>query len=153
MNRKVYVDKSKTGRGLFAARNIRKGEVLFRFTGKVVKFDSYTRLQIGPGRWVEPGKATCRWINHSCYPNAGIRGSRTFVAIKPIRKGKEVTYDYSTSEDAPMRQPYIRGCRCGSRNCRRNIWGWSRLPERLKRKYARFTSAWLKKRAAAANGA
>jgi len=57
-----------------------------------------------------------KYINHSCDPNCEtdiVRGKIWISAIKDIKKGEELSYDYGYDmhcfEDHP--------CRCNSKNC------------------------------------
>ncbi|RLE47727.1 SET domain-containing protein, partial [Candidatus Woesearchaeota archaeon] len=59
---------------------------------------------------------TARWINHSCNPNCetiNINGHIWIVALRDIRKGEELSYDYGYSLDDFEEHP----CHCGSKNC------------------------------------
>lgn len=60
------------------------------------------------------------YLNHSCDGNVGFNQDGDFVAIKDIRKGKELTYDYGLVESNPK---FRMQCRCGSKNCREVITG------------------------------
>jgi hypothetical protein len=59
------------------------------------------------------------FFNHSCEPNAGIKGQIFLIAMRDIRKGEEVTFDYAMClhETKEARQ-YRMKCRCESPNCR-----------------------------------
>ncbi len=108
MSRNLYVDNSSIeGKGIFAKRNFKRGETIFILKGKIKKWlvTNKRTAQVGAD-WVGIGKDT--WIdpaypflymNHSCNPNMGIRGTRTFVALCTIKKGKELTVDYSITEE------------------------------------------------------
>jgi len=62
---------------------------------------------------------TCWHINHSCGGNIGFKGEN-FVAIRNIRSGEELTYDYGLVETSPR----VRWrCACGSRRCRGVVTG------------------------------
>jgi hypothetical protein len=69
-----------------------------------------------------------RFMNHSCEPNAAIRGRRA-VSLKPIEPWQEVTFHYNTTE-YEMEEPF--DCRCGSGRCEGQIRGFRFLsqPER-----------------------
>ena len=57
-----------------------------------------------------------KYVNHSCNPNTTvIKGCDT--AIKDIRKGEEITSDYS--KDGV--QLFHFHCQCGSKNCKKYI--------------------------------
>ena len=63
------------------------------------------------------------YMNHSCAPNAGdLNGASalTAIALRPIRKGEEVTCDYRTVADPDDRRyrPLLKfRCRCEAKNC------------------------------------
>ena len=60
---------------------------------------------------------TARLINHSCDPNCEVYGTGLKVwvyAIRDIRKGEELSYDYGFGFDQDYKD---FPCRCGSSNC------------------------------------
>ena len=60
---------------------------------------------------------TARLINHSCDPNCEVFGSgmKVFVyAMKNIKKGDELSYDYGFSYDSDYKQ---FPCKCRTKNC------------------------------------
>ncbi len=141
------------GRGLFAAKTMRKGEIVAikgghvlnrRTLGRVRSRIAESYLQIDDdfyigainGREVRRNKL---FINHSCAPNVGLRGPITFVALRGIKAGEELTYDWAMEENSPAVTP----CRCGARRCRKILTGrdW-RIP-RLQRRYRGYFSAYL----------
>jgi hypothetical protein len=143
---------TRKGQGLFALlRPIQRGEVLFYATGREVRdiYDERYRLgqhwlAIGRGCWlVPPRRYPLYFINHSCDPNAGLKGTRTFVAMRAIRKGEEITFDYSTSEEDPF---WHMHCRCGAPCCRKIIRSIEFLPPTLFRKYRQFIPSYLRRR-------
>jgi len=72
-----------------------------------------------------------RLINHSCSPNceAEQKDEQIFIcALKDIKKGEELTFDYNFGIDNYSEHP----CRCGSSNCVGYIVGekhWPKLKE------------------------
>ena len=40
-------------------------------------------------------------LNHSCAPNAGLRGQIGIVAMRNIAPGEEITFDYAMCDSAP----------------------------------------------------
>jgi hypothetical protein len=59
---------------------------------------------------------TAKYINHSCDPNCeaiNIDGEIWICAIRDIRKGEELSYNYGYSLDDFEEHP----CHCGSHNC------------------------------------
>src|SRR5438132_12441220 len=65
------------------------------------------------------------YSNHSCDANLGIRGEITFVAMRDIRAGEELTHDWVMTDD----DDYSVECKCGAPNCRKIVTGkdWQRL--------------------------
>ena len=60
---------------------------------------------------------TARLINHSCDPNCEVYGTGLKVwvyAIRDIKKGEELSYDYGFGFDQDYKD---FPCRCGSSNC------------------------------------
>ena len=90
-------------------------------------------------------KEEFRCINHSCNPNAGIRGDNELFALKKIREGEELTYDYSTTmwEDQVKIKKWLRlplwvlRCKCNEDNCRKMIGQFYDLPKPIQLKYIR----------------
>jgi hypothetical protein len=71
---------------------------------------------------------TARLINHSCSPNceAWIEGRRIFIhALRDIRAGEELTYDYGFDVDCYEEHP----CRCGEPECVGHIVSREQWPE------------------------
>jgi hypothetical protein len=127
------------GRGLFARRDLRAGEVLLEYRGECV--DPEKALLVPTACALRYGRAfllgtpdgrivngecmgnPARWINHSCEPNcvAEERAGRIFIrTLRPIRVDRELTIDYALSiEDnvtPAMRERFV--CRCGAQRCR-----------------------------------
>jgi hypothetical protein len=139
-NAKFYVAKSKFGKGLFAKKDIKVGENILIFTGGIINFDQAIlkappyegdALQIGKNTYVNlepPG----RFVNHSCEPNAGIKNDIELVALRNIKAGEEIYFDYSTTMDEDY---WSLQCGCGNTNCRKVIKDFKHLPHYVKRKY------------------
>ena len=117
--------------GLFAKSDINKGEKVIeykgrKFTHKQVeendRFDNSKAIYLFTlnERYVLDGDTkinTAKYINHSCNPNCEvdiIKGKIWIIAIKDIKKGDELSYDYGFGYDADFRQ---FPCKCGSKNC------------------------------------
>lgn len=91
-------------------------------------------FQIGDNLFMDL-EETSRSFNHSCDPNVYVRGRDELVALRPIRKGEEITYDYSTTMRydlekirASGNEPWTCPCHCGAYNCRGIINEFSTLP-------------------------
>ncbi len=90
----VYVkDSDIHGKGLFASRDIKKGELIGEFKHKPAKKDGMYVL------WVEEDRGyrvldDFKYINHSNKPNAAYYDDFTVMALKKIRKDEEITHYY-----------------------------------------------------------
>jgi uncharacterized protein len=141
------------GRGLFARRRIRKGEIVAikgghvydaRTLAKVKGRVAVSYIQIADRFFI--GALTAAevarnkiFINHSCAPNLGIRGQITYVALRDIGAGEELTYDWAMEEN--RRDP--TRCRCGARGCRGVLSGRDWTIPRLQRRYRGYFSSYL----------
>jgi len=125
--KKSNIDK----RGLYASKNIKPGTKIIEYIGKLIakketetnpKFDNDKDIYLfninnkydldGDYSW-----NTARLINHSCNPNCevGGKGLKLWItAIKDIKKGEELSYDYGFGYDLDYKQ---FPCKCGSQNC------------------------------------
>ncbi len=122
----IVKNTKKYGKGVFAGRFIKRGEVIYllsgeRFTAKdfVAKIKSGKEyiddpLQIGKRTYLDLDSLS-RTFNHSCNPNSSLRKASELFAIRDINKGEEITYDYSLTI-APTK--WNMKCVCGSENCR-----------------------------------
>ena len=155
---KTEVRESKIhGRGLFATATIGKGEVVAVKGGHIVDRETLQReitpllgpaeIQIDDNLFIAPVTTEERelsmlYSNHSCDPNLGVRGEITFLALRDIAPGEELTHDWAMTDD----DNYSVECNCGAPNCRKLLTGkdWQR-PE-LQRKYAGHFSAYISKR-------
>jgi hypothetical protein len=91
-------------------------------------------------RWIDPlASNPLRFVNHSCTANVGYFESGNVVALQRIRKGVELTLDYSISESDPLwefaPQTAGGGCACGSLRCRGRILSIQSLPHSVFRSY------------------
>ncbi len=84
--------------------------------------------------------ASMVFLNHSCEPNCGVAGNLMFVAMKDVKAGEELTFDYAMHYAEP---DYAMDCNCQTTSCRHRITGndWQ-LPE-LQRKYAGYFSWYI----------
>jgi SET domain-containing protein len=142
------------GRGLFAIADIAKDEIVAVKGGHIVDGKTLREeitpvlgpmeIQIGDDLFIAPVSEEERelsmlYLNHSCDPNLGIRGEITFVAMRDIRSGEELTHDWALTDD----DDYSIECNCGAADCRKNLTGkdWQR-PD-LQNRYAGYFSAYL----------
>lgn len=124
MKRDVIVKKSKINkRGLFAARNFSKDEIVLRWNPQVLKKDEVNNLRpTEKGYIYKPDKNRYflmqppeRYVNHSCEPNTKIDSFKD-IAIRDIKKGEEITSNYGNSPSVSFE------CNCGSKKCRRVVY-------------------------------
>lgn len=154
MFEKIEIKKSNIeGKGVFASLDIEKGEIICRMKGKPVSIEKLKQMyESQEVRVDDPFQIKndtylildipYLLINHSCSPNSGVRGRLTLVAIKDIKKGEEITYDYSTTEwsDKSLwkinwQEEWVIKCNCNSENCRKEVREFPLLPSDLKKKY------------------
>lgn len=135
----IYIGECDVGMGVFANRDIAPGEVILAIEGPLIDFAETKRrgarecmaIQIGFNKYIDtqpPGV----FVNHSCEPNSGIRENKYLVALREIRKGREIRYDYSTTMEE---QSFTMKCLCGAPACRKVITDFSTLPRPLREKY------------------
>ena len=139
MNPLVFVDKCDVGFGVFASRDIKKGETIFIFSGQIVpgdiaklpKSNAYA-LQIDVDTYIDPD-GLGRFINHSCQPNAGIIEKKVVIALENIPINTEVRFDYSTT----MLERFwtLEECTCGAPRCRKVVEDFDLLPLALQQYY------------------
>jgi SET domain-containing protein len=149
------------GRGLFATAKIDKGEVVLVKGGHIVNRATLrekvtpvlgpVEIQIDDNLYITPvtpeeREGSMLYSNHSCDANLGMRGEITFVAMRHIAAGEELTHDWCTTDD----DDYSVKCNCRSSNCRGTLTGkdWQR-PE-LQKRYAGYFSAYLAEKIAKA---
>lgn len=117
------VKRGLSGLGLFATKDIKKGEWIIEYVGKMCtnkEVENNTTMYLFEinNKWTIDGGArsnTARYINHACKPNAEseIIKKQVFIrAIKNIKAGEEITYDYGKEFFDEFIKPY--GCRCQS---------------------------------------
>jgi len=139
---KFVLKKNKKGLGIYAARPFRKGAVIHVLTGRAstpksiyyheadFKRGIIDPMQVGSSSYLKLDSFSVLF-NHSCDPTAGVRGRSTLFALRDIRKGQEITFDYSTTIDESF------WCQCGSKKCRGVIYDFFALPPRQQFHYYR----------------
>jgi D-alanine-D-alanine ligase len=134
----VMKGNSIAGYGIYATRDIKKGEVIFAGEGRSHRIVTKRFVE---KNWNEDEKLHFRryaypvsdelfilwdddpseWApqNHSCEPNTAFDGLNV-LALKNIYKGRELTLDYTQFLDENM-EPF--DCQCGASTCRGRISG------------------------------
>ena len=149
---KVAVYRSKIhGSGMFAKTNLRKGEVVFIKGGYILTSQElFTSEKIGSylpiddayfvgSRSKDEEIGIKLFVNHSCEPNCGLRGEITFVAMREIRKGEELTCDYAMIDN----DDYEFVCNCGSASCRKKVTGYDWKIKDIQHKYSNYFARYL----------
>jgi SET domain-containing protein len=157
---KTEVRESKIhGRGLFAVADIAQSEIVAvkgghivdrkTLRGKITPRLGPVEIQIGDDLFIAPisdeeREGSMLYLNHSCDPNLGVRGDITFVAMREIHAGEELTHDWAMTDD----DDYSVECNCGAPDCRKNLTGkdWQRRD--LQKRYAGYFSAYLARKIA-----
>src|SRR5436305_7303326 len=152
---KTEVRESKIhGCGLFAIADIPKTEIVAVKGGHIVDGKTLrekitpvlgpVEIQVGDDLFVAPVTREERdlsmlYSNHSCDPNLGMRGEITFVAMRHVRAGEELTHDWAMTDD----DDYSIECSCGAPDCRKTLTGKDWLWADLQTRYAGYFSAYL----------
>jgi len=146
MSSKFEVRRSKIhGSGVFAAKNIKKGEFIIEYKGLLRSHEEVDSAYDGEDETGHTFLFTlnedyvldanikgneARWINHSCDPNCDSEhvdaedGDKSkdrieIKAIRDIKTGEELSYNYGirlTERHTPKLKKLWR-CLCGSANC------------------------------------
>ncbi len=120
----VRVGRASAGLGLFATRPFKKGERIIEYVGRTLsKEEEYTSrskylFEVNSRKTIDGSTRSniARYINHSCTPNCEpeiVRGHIYIDAIKNIKAGEELVYDYGEEYFNEHIRPY--GCRCAKK--------------------------------------
>jgi len=128
--------------GCYTTSPIKKGAFVAEYTGKHITIaEADTLYEDSPrtylfgltnGSHVIDGDGIAAFINHSCDPNCEvdeIKGKVIITAIRNIKPGTELTYDYNLydgdlDDDSP--------CFCGMKKCRKSMYSKKELARRKK---------------------
>lgn len=147
------------GRGLFAREAIPAGEIVAVKGGAIMDAAAFASIrgQVSPAEiqieddlYIAPRGATeveanILCLNHSCNPNVGVRGQITFVAMRDVAAGTELTIDYAMIDGDPNER---MTCACGSLQCREVITGDDWRRRELRERYRGYFSRYLEDRIA-----
>lgn len=139
-------------KGMFAKDLIHKGEIVYIKGGHILTreelysssaINSY--LPISDNYYLgalSPDEEECikLYNNHSCDPNCGMHGEITFIAIRDINPGEELTIDYAFIDN----EDYSFECSCGSPFCRKRITGRDWQIKSIQDKYYPYFALYLK---------
>src|SRR5215471_9883601 len=148
------------GRGLFAIADIARDEIVAVKGGRIIDRKTLrekitpllgpVEIQIDDDLFIAPvtddeRELSMLYSNHSCNANLGMRGEITFVAMRDIRAGEELTHDWATTDD----DDYSVECKCGAPNCRKILTGKDWQRRELQKRYACYFSVYLARKIAA----
>jgi uncharacterized protein len=155
MKNKVVMRRSKIhGNGVFAIADIKKGEEIIEYKGKLIthaeaddRYSSdietgHTFIFILNKLWVIDANVDgneARWINTGCEPN-GIAFVHThkgkdrtkdkviIEAKRSIKAGEEIIYAYGIELDHPPSKAELNAwaCKCGSPKCKGTMLKWKK---------------------------
>lgn len=122
--KKVKAKRGLAGLGLFAGEDIKKGELIIEYIGEILnkeqadkKATSQYLFEVSRNKTIDgtPRWNIARYCNHACEEAANaeseIKRGRVFIqAIRNIKEGEEIVYDYGEEFVKEHIAPY--GCRC-----------------------------------------
>ena len=153
-DQKFTIKKSSiAGNGVFTNREILKNQSVCFLNGELCSLEEMMK-RVDEG-WEEPSDPLgidddeyldldelSRTFNHSCYSNSYIKGRSELIAIRNIKNGEEITYDYSTTMNdneeksvSAGRELWTCKCKCRSGNCRGIIDQFRTLPRGIQKYY------------------
>lgn len=120
----LRVARASAGLGLYATRPFKKGERIIEYVGRTLtnaeEYSSRSKylFEVNSRKTIDGAVRTniARYINHSCKPNCEpeIERGHIFIdAIKNIKAGEELVYDYGEEYFNEHIKPY--GCRCAKK--------------------------------------
>lgn len=138
------------GRGAYAARDIKAGEVIGVFGGIIIpegRMEEISRtvpaekLNIDHAMYIYPGFIMLHdyengcdplcFVNHSCDPSAKVVSGIVLTAVRDIALGEEISWDYRATDDVGN-WSYEFPCRCNTAKCT----GWVRVGPEFREKPA-----------------
>ena len=145
------------GKGVFAAKNFKKGDIILHSLYKNQKVYTKSDLiklpikkrdranYIGDGKYVID-LSLIGMVNHSCNPNSYVRYktmmNKDLIALRNIKRGEEICCYYAIDSIGNWKMR----CYCKNRNCRKYVYGnYFKLPNELQKKYWKYVPKWKKK--------
>ncbi|OGG88340.1 hypothetical protein A2592_00810 [Candidatus Kaiserbacteria bacterium RIFOXYD1_FULL_42_15] len=163
-NKKLETRKSPiSGTGVFAKKQIARGETVAVFGGFVVDVDTLkknkttcpkeykTILEIGYqitdnliyAPTTKAQFSVIEYLNHNCDPNCGFEDAITLVAMRDIPKNTEISMDYAMCVSLKM---FEMKCECGSSICRGFVHFNDWKIKELQKKYKKFFQPYIRKK-------
>ncbi|MBW3014626.1 SET domain-containing protein [Candidatus Woesearchaeota archaeon] len=163
--KKYIIKQTKTkGNGLYANKNFKKDELILivdlsrlkSFTAKQMQKDPKLQSDhcdyVGNQRFVI-SHHPYSYMNHSCDPNVYVKHlsmkKMKYYAMRNIRKGEELTYDYGANALEGFDKIGWKSfkCACGSKKCRKIVFSnFFKLPKRLQKNYFQYLPPGIKRR-------
>lgn len=120
----LKVKRGLDGLGLFAGEDIKKGELIIEYIGNILNKEEAEKVttnmylfEITRNRTIDGSVRwnAARYANHACEPECNaesdVKKGRVFIkAIKAIKEGEEILYDYG--EEFVNEYIAEKGCRC-----------------------------------------
>ena len=120
----IEINRRMDFKGLFAKEDIKAGSVIFHLKGSISRRPNKYSIQLDRDKHVDfpPVRKpnddldyAWQFLNHSCEPNGYMNiAEYSFCALRDIRKGEEITFNYLTTE-YELARPFR--CDCGSAKC------------------------------------
>jgi hypothetical protein len=156
---KIYGD----GNAVFAKKDIKKDSILFVMGGYILDIEAENELtgivsdkpielsenfSIGPRKASDLPKMPQHYVNHSCEPNTGFDGQVFMVAMKKIKIGDEIVYDYGMimHTNKASNSYFEFNCVCGKKACRGKIGENDWKNPKLQKKYDGYFQHYLQKK-------
>lgn len=126
------------GRGIFTTKDISKGSVLVVMGGYICNTEQENELgdiatdnnmdiseewSFCPTKEEDLERMPQHLVNHSCEPNTGFTDPTFMVAIRDIKAGEQIAYDYAfvmwSSDESTLH--FEMNCACGTSSCRKIV--------------------------------
>ena len=136
------------GRGTFALQSFAAGDPVLTLTGETVtpaevvwrlarrQLRSVDDLVMLSDHWryLLPDHRSLA-VNHSCDPNCGFGQGLQLRALRAIREGEEITFDYALTTRGTVPWRMAARCQCGTPGCRGVIGNVASLPPEAYQRY------------------
>ncbi len=156
-------DTGKYGKGVFAVMDIKKDETLIVMGGQILnteqenlggEFAANHNMDISedfsfcPVKDGDLDSMPQFIVNHSCEPNAGFVEQCFMSAIRDIKKGEEIVYDYAfvmwSSDESLVH--FEMECKCGSSSCRRRVTENDWKIKEIQEKYGKYFQPFIRRK-------
>ncbi|MBM3257320.1 MAG: SET domain-containing protein [Candidatus Liptonbacteria bacterium] len=134
------------GIGVLADKNFKSGETAIHFRADTVPNSKASPEAV---RIDEKWSYDTKWLtaeafmNHSCDPNTKLDvAKKSYVAIKPIKKNEELTFNYNTTEWESSGFE----CACGSKKCYGAVKGLKHLSRKRQEELKPYLLPFLRKK-------